>query len=93
VGSKAGHEAFNPLKGSICARTDCDASLFDDYLKSAMADWKQDKIVPSLAHGAAAKPGWLTDISDAVTAFVTTPDTATLQSRLGDACKSAGVCK
>ena len=51
VGSKAGQEAFNPLKGSICARTDCDASLFDDYLKSAMSDWKQDKIVPSLAHG------------------------------------------
>lgn len=93
VGSKAGQEAFNPLKGSICARTDCDASLFDDYLKSAMSDWKQDKIVPSLAHGAAAKPGWLTDISDAVTAFVANPDTATLQSRLGDACKSAGVCK
>ena len=24
VGSKEGQEAFNPLKGSICARTDCD---------------------------------------------------------------------
>ena len=25
VGSKDGQEAFNPLKGSVCARTDCDA--------------------------------------------------------------------
>ena len=93
VGSKKGQEAFNPLKGSICARSDCDASLFDDYLKSAMVDWKKDAIVPSLAHGAAAKQGWLTEISDAVTAFVTDKDAATLQSRLASSCKTAGVCK
>jgi ABC-type glycerol-3-phosphate transport system substrate-binding protein len=29
--SKAGQEAFNPVKGSICARTDCDQSLFNEY--------------------------------------------------------------
>jgi glucose/mannose transport system substrate-binding protein len=93
VGSKAGQEAFNPLKGSICARTDCDPKLFDEYLQSAMNDWKKDTIVPSLAHGAAAKQGWLTEISDAVTAFVTNKDAATLQNRLATACKTAGVCK
>lgn len=93
VGSKAGQEAFNPLKGSICARTDCDAKLFDPYLQSAMNDWKSNTIVPSLAHGAAVKPGWLTDISDAVTAFVTNKDAGTLQSRLASACSNAGVCK
>ena len=27
AGSKAGQEAFNPKKGSICARTDCDPAL------------------------------------------------------------------
>jgi glucose/mannose transport system substrate-binding protein len=93
VGSKKGQEAFNPLKGSICARTDCDASLFDDYLQSAMNDWKKDTIVPSLAHGAAVKQGWLTNVSDAVTAFVADKNAGTLQSRLADACKSATVCK
>ena len=93
VGSKEGQEAFNPLKGSICARTDCDPKLFDEYLQSAMTDWKKDTIVPSLAHGAAAKQGWLTEISDAVTAFVTNKDAATLQNRLASACKNAGVCK
>ena len=92
VGSKAGQEAFNPLKGSICARTDCDRSLFDDYLQSAMDDWARDAIVPSLAHGAAASPSWLADISDAVTAFVTDQDVGGLQSRLVDACKAATVC-
>jgi glucose/mannose transport system substrate-binding protein len=93
VGSKAGQEAFNPLKGSICARTDCDPKLFDEYLQSAMNDWKKDTIVPSLAHGAAAKQGWLTEISDAVTAFVANKDASTLQNRLATACKNAGVCK
>ncbi|MBI5946576.1 MAG: carbohydrate ABC transporter substrate-binding protein [Chloroflexi bacterium] len=93
VGSKAGQEAFNPLKGSICARTDCNPSLFDAYLQSAMTDWKANTIVPSLAHGAAVKPGWLTEISDAVTAFVANKDAATLQNRLAAACKTAGVCK
>ena len=93
VGSKQGQEAFNPLKGSICARTDCDASKFDAYLQSAMADWKKDTIVPSLAHGAAVSQGWLTGVSDAVTAFVADKNVATLQSRLADACKGAKVCK
>jgi glucose/mannose transport system substrate-binding protein len=92
VGSKAGQEAFNPLKGSICARTDCDPTLFDTYLQSAIADWKKDTIVPSLAHGAAASQGWLTSVSDAVTAFVADKNVSSLQSRLVTACKDAKVC-
>jgi glucose/mannose transport system substrate-binding protein len=92
VGSKQGQEAFNPLKGSICARTDCDTSLFDAYLQSAIADWKKDTIVPSLAHGAAASQGWATAVSDAVTAFVADKNVSTLQSRLAAACKDAKVC-
>jgi len=92
VGSKAGQEAFNPLKGSVCARTDCDTSLFDAYLQSAITDWKKDDIVPSLAHGAAASPSFASDVSDAVVSFVASPDVATLQSRLAAACSDAGVC-
>jgi glucose/mannose transport system substrate-binding protein len=92
VGSKAGQEAFNPLKGSICARTDCDPSLFDPYLQSAMSDWKTDTIVPSLAHGAAASQGWVQEASDAVTAFVTDGNVGSLQTRLATACKNAKVC-
>lgn len=92
VGSKAGQEAFNPLKGSICGRTDCDPSLFDTYLQSAMEDWKTDIIVPSLAHGAAASQGWATEASDAITAFVTDGNVGSLQSRLATACENANVC-
>jgi glucose/mannose transport system substrate-binding protein len=93
VGSKAGQEAFNPVKGSICARTDCDPSLFGPYLQSAMEDWQKDAIVPSLAHGAAASEGWVTAINDVMTVFVSDGDVAKAQAGLAQACVDAGVCQ
>jgi glucose/mannose transport system substrate-binding protein len=93
VGSKAGQEAFNPVKGSVCARTDCDPNLFGTYLQSAIVDWKKDTVVPSLAHGAAAKEGWVTAITDAINTFVTKQDVAATQAALVQACKDAGICK
>jgi glucose/mannose transport system substrate-binding protein len=93
LGSKQGQEAFNILKGAICARSDCDYSKFDTYLQSSAADWKTDSIVPSLAHGAAASPGWLTSITNVSTTFVTSLDVAAAQTSLVQACKDAGVCK
>jgi glucose/mannose transport system substrate-binding protein len=93
LGSKQGQEAFNILKGSICARKDCDYSKFDTYLQSSAADWKTDTIVPSLAHGAAASEGWLTSLTDVIAKFVTDLDVATAQTGLAQACKDAGVCK
>ncbi len=93
VGSKEGQEAFNPLKGSICARTDCNPKLFGPYLQWAMQEWQKDTIVPSLAHGAAASEGWVTAINDVMTAFVADRDVAKAQAGLAQACADAGVCK
>jgi glucose/mannose transport system substrate-binding protein len=92
-GSKEGQDAFNPLKGSIPSRKDGDRSLYDIYLKSAMDDFASNQIVPSLAHGAAASPGWGTAISDAMTSFVSDLNVANAQSAMVKACKDAGVCK
>jgi glucose/mannose transport system substrate-binding protein len=93
VGSKAGQEAFNPKKGSICARTDCDPALFNTYLQSAMVDWSKDAIVPSMTHGAAAVESWLTDYKDVLTLFVASGDVASAQAGLQQACVDAGVCQ
>jgi glucose/mannose transport system substrate-binding protein len=93
LGSKEGQEAFNILKGSICARMDCDYSNFDAYLQSSAADWQVDSIVPSLAHGAAASEGWVTSFNDTIGAFVTSGDVASSQTALAIACQDAGVCK
>jgi glucose/mannose transport system substrate-binding protein len=92
-GSKEGQEAFNPKKGSICARTDCDPALFNEYLQSAMADWASDAIVPSMFHGAAAIESWVLDYVDAITLFVTSGDVAGTQAALEQGCVDAGVCQ
>jgi glucose/mannose transport system substrate-binding protein len=92
-GSQAGQDAFNPLKGSIPARTDGDRSLYDVYLQSAMDDFSSNTIVPSLMHGAAAAPSWQQDVIDAVGLFVGGRDTAAFQEALVSACSDAGVCQ
>jgi glucose/mannose transport system substrate-binding protein len=92
-GSRAGQDAFNPLKGSIPARTDGDRSLYDAYLTSAMDDFGSNTIVPSLMHGAAAAPSWQQDVIDAVGLFVANRDVAAFQSALATACVDAGVCQ
>ena len=93
AGSKAGQEAFNPKKGSICARTDCDSKLFNAYLQSAMKDWATDAIVPSVAHGAAAIEKWSTVYKDIMNTYATTGDAAATQKALQQACVDNGVCK
>jgi glucose/mannose transport system substrate-binding protein len=93
AGSQEGQDAFNPLKGSIPARTDGDRSLYNVYLLSAMDDFASNAIVPSLAHGAAAAEGWVTAVNDVMTLFVADLDVAAAQAALVAACQTAGVCK
>jgi glucose/mannose transport system substrate-binding protein len=92
--SKAGQEAFNPLKGSICARTDCDQSLFSEYSQDAAKDWTSNVVVGSLMHGVVAAPAWATSISTAIGLFQTdTTKTADFQAALVAACAADGTCK
>jgi glucose/mannose transport system substrate-binding protein len=93
AGSKAGQEAFNPVKGSICARTDCDPSLFGEYLQSAMDDWSSDTVVGSLTHGVVANDSWKSEIDTALGLFMAGPDVATFQDALVAACASSGPCQ
>ena len=90
AGSKAGQEAFNPVKGSICARTDCDASLFNAYLQTALADWATDTVVGSLTHGVTANDTWKNEINTALGLFLTDGDMTTFQGALVTAAGSFG---
>ena len=54
IGSKEAQEAFNPLKGSIPARTDVDRSKFDGYHQWSMDSFSKDKLLASCVHGEAA---------------------------------------
>jgi glucose/mannose transport system substrate-binding protein len=93
LGSHAGQQAFNPPKGSICARTDCSPAAFSPYQQWAMQQWKTNTIVPSVIHGAAASEGWSTEYIDAIRLFVTSGDVAATQTALQKACADAGACK
>ena len=70
LGSREGSDAFNPLKGSISARTDSDLSKYNDYGKSAAADFGKDRIVGSLAHGVTANEGFMNDFASVMEMFL-----------------------
>jgi glucose/mannose transport system substrate-binding protein len=95
--SKEGQEAFNPLKGSICARTDCDMTKFSEYSQDAAKDWSSNVVVGSLQHGVVAAPAWATKIGTALGLFqaskMDTAAQADFQKALADACASDGTCK
>jgi glucose/mannose transport system substrate-binding protein len=93
AGSKEGQEAFNPVKGSICARTDCDKSLFGEYLQSAMEDWSTNVVVGSLTHGVVANDSWKSEIDTALGLYIQGGDLAAFQSALVAACAASGPCK
>ncbi len=93
AGSKEGQEAFNPVKGSICARTDCDKTLFGEYLQSAMDDWSTNVVVGSLTHGVVANDSWKSEIDTALGLFIADGNVANFQAALVAACKSSGPCK
>ncbi|MFZ5856162.1 MAG: ABC transporter substrate-binding protein [Chloroflexota bacterium] len=93
AGSKEGQEAFNPVKGSICARTDCDPALFGVYLQSAMDDWSTNVVVGSLTHGVVANDSWKSEIDTALGLFIQNGDLATFQAALVSACAASGPCK
>ncbi len=85
AGSKEGQEAFNPVKGSICARTDCNKALFGKYLQTAMADWAVDRVVGSLTHGVVANDSWKNEINTALGLFLTDKNVTVFQKALVDA--------
>ena len=69
VGSKDAQSTFNQIKGSIPARTDVSPDGFNAYQQKAMKDFKEKKIVSSIAHGAAVPLAWSSEINTAMSKF------------------------
>ncbi|MBV7328589.1 ABC transporter substrate-binding protein [Chloroflexi bacterium TSY] len=89
IGSKEGQDAFNPIKGSIPARTDGDREKYDEYLNYAMDSFGADEGVPSIQHGAAAKQSFLTDYDIALADLAANRDVAKAQQMLVEAAELA----
>ncbi len=74
LGSVEGQEVFNPLKGSIAARTDADVGVFNEYGQSTFEDFQDDVLVPSLAHNSAAPPNFTEESMTVVVEFMSRRD-------------------
>ncbi|MFX1275306.1 MAG: ABC transporter substrate-binding protein [Promethearchaeota archaeon] len=86
VSSVAGQDAFNPSKGSIPARTDCNVSLYGPYQQWAMSDFSivdaSGTFFPSVAHGSGIPEEFATDLGPIIgslTAGSITPAQAATQ--------------
>jgi glucose/mannose transport system substrate-binding protein len=87
AGSQEGQDTFNPIKGSIPARTDPDESLYTGYLAQPLADWNDPSttLVGSLAHGAVADNAWKAEIDSALGGFVESGDSEAFASAVAQA--------
>jgi glucose/mannose transport system substrate-binding protein len=85
LGTVGAQAEFNPLKGSIPARTDVPRDGFSEYHIWSMDSFAEDALVASMAHGEAASPAFQQSIYDAVNAFVSDKDVDTLVSTIATA--------
>lgn len=90
IGGVEGQTAFNQLKGSICARTDCDRADFGEYHNWSMDSFASDVIVPTVIHGSAAPAAFVQVLNDGITAFVVSGDVDQLASELAAGATTSG---
>jgi glucose/mannose transport system substrate-binding protein len=90
VSSKRGQDLFNPLKGSVPARTDADPSLYKGYLAWDLKQWHTDQIVGSATHNVVAGDAYDTAIQNAISDFLSTHDVSKFQAALAAANQSYG---
>jgi glucose/mannose transport system substrate-binding protein len=70
IGSKASQDAFNPIKGSISARTDSDITQYDAISQRTATDFKASTTHLVPAYAALATSGVQGNINTALKAFV-----------------------
>lgn len=95
LGSVEGQNAFNPLKGSIPARTDAVEAapdLYNAYLQSAAADWASNRLVGSLAHGVAANERFMGDFNTVMEVYLASRSSAAAVSAMTAVCSTSGAC-
>jgi glucose/mannose transport system substrate-binding protein len=86
-GSTVGQDLFNPLKGSIPARTDADAGRYTGYLADDLRQWRDPhtRIVGSLTHGVVADNAWNAEIDTALGLFLRDRNVAKFAAGVGAA--------
>jgi glucose/mannose transport system substrate-binding protein len=74
LGSVEGQDTFNPLKGSIPARTDAEISQYNAYGQATYEEFQTDDLLPSLAHNSAAPPNFTDEALQVLEIFMSQRD-------------------
>jgi len=95
LGSVEGQNTFNPLKGSIPARTDAVAAapdLYNAYLQSAAADWGSNNLAGSLVHGVVANESFVGNFGQVMTIYLESRSAEAAASAMLAVCAQSGAC-
>lgn len=91
LGSAEGQNAFNPLKGSIPARTDVSRAPYDPIAIGAMDDFAKGTLVPSCVHGSAVIDSFVSALNDEMGVFVNERNVDATAKRLEQQARDLGV--
>lgn len=95
LGSVEGQNTFNPLKGSIPARVDAvdeAPDAYNTYLQDAAADWSENTLVGSLAHGTVANERFMGDFNQAVEIFLASRSSEAAANAMAALCSQTDAC-
>ena len=74
MSSRDAQDLFNPLNGSLSPRFDSDPGKYDLYFQSAWKDWRQSRIIGSMAHGVAAAKSFVTRFGEVMDIYLASRD-------------------
>jgi glucose/mannose transport system substrate-binding protein len=95
LGSLEGQNTFNPLKGSIPARTDAMGrapELYNNYLQYAAGRWANDRLVGSMMHGVVANERFVGDFNQVLDIYIQSRSSASAAAAMESICMQAGAC-
>lgn len=95
IGSVEGQNTFNPLKGSIPARTDAvdqAPQLYNKYLQFAAKEWASNRLVGSMMHGVVANERFMGDFNQVIDIYVQSRSSSAAAAAMESVCKQAGAC-
>ncbi len=74
LGTRDAQDVFNSVNGSISPRRDSEVEKYDPYFRSAAKDWRESRIVGSMAHGMVAPKEFVTQFADVVDIYLAARD-------------------
>jgi glucose/mannose transport system substrate-binding protein len=95
IGSIEGQNTFNPLKGSIPARTDAVGQapdLYNEYLQYTANEWAHERLVGSMMHGVVANERFMGDFNQVLDIYIQSRSSSAAAEAMKSVCEQAGAC-